>query len=346
MKIATSLLLLLALAVTTAPIPRAAAATAPAAQSERASPAQIIPDKFLRRWDPVTLFFANPAGPAQGGAERQPQRFVTLSPAHPGAYTWLDAKTLQFRPSEPWPALSRFTFSQGGQRRGLVTLMEAPLRSVPADGETGLDPVDRITLTFAEPLDAAALRRMLRIGLRPLPGIDEGQTRWLDEKDFSIKVVERGQRQDPASYVLNLRQSIPTGQRVILRLRLAEDDGSGETFKDIAFSTAEPFRLTAAGCAGLRLPLAPEGVRFGRDQVLTCNEDQRQVRVEFSAPPRGLGTIPARNLLRFTPAVEGLSFRNEGSALVAEGTFPGQHAIPPGDPPHHACRRARPAPGG
>lgn len=323
MKIATSLLLLLALAVTTAPVLRAAAATAPAALAERApvAPAQIIPDKFLRRWDPVTLFFANPVGPAQGGAERQPQRFVTLSPAHPGAYTWLDAKTLQFRPAEPWPALSRFTFSQGGQRRGLVTLMEAPLRSVPADGEAGLDPVDRITLTFAEPLDATALRRMLRIGLRPLPGIDEGQTRWLDEKDFSVKVVERSQRQDPASYVLNLRQPIPTGQRVILRLRLAEDDASGETFKDIAFSTAEPFRMTAAGCAGMRLPLAPEGVRYARDQVLTCNEDQRQVRVEFSAPPRGLGTIPARNLLRFTPAVEGLSFRNEGSALVAEGRF-------------------------
>ncbi len=322
MKIATRLLLLLALAVTTAPLPRAAA-TAPAAQAERApaAPAQIIPDKFLRRWDPVTLFFTNPVGPARGGAERQPQRWVTLSPAHPGAYAWLDAKTLQFRPAEPWPALSRFTFSQGGQRRGLVTLMEAPLRTVPADGETGLDPVERITLTFAEPLDAAALGRMLRIGLRPLPGIDEAQTRWLDAKDFSLKVVERGQRQDPASYVVNLRQPIPTGQRVILRLRLAEDDGSGETFKDIVFGTAEPFRLTAAGCAGMRLPLAPEGVRYGRDQVLTCNEDQRQVRVEFSAPPRGLGTIPARNLLRFTPAVDGLSFRNEGGALVAHGRF-------------------------
>ncbi len=308
----------------------AVAALAPGFQGATAAPplgvepgqtAQVIPDKFLRRWDPVTLFYPTPVGPAKGGAERQPQRYVGLSPAHPGAYTWLDARTLQFRPAEPWPALSRFTFAQGAARRTLVTLMEAPLRTVPADGEAGLEAVERITLTFAEPLDAAALGRMVKIGLRPLPGIDESQTRWLDQKDFVLKVVERSQRQDPASYVLNLRQAIPTGQRVILRLRLAEDDGSGESFKDIVFTTAEPFRLTGAGCAGMRLPLAPEGVRYARDQVLTCNEDQRQVRVDFSAPPQALGTVLARNLLRFTPAVEGLSFRTENNTLVASGRF-------------------------
>jgi uncharacterized protein YfaS (alpha-2-macroglobulin family) len=281
---------------------------------------QIIPEKFLRRWDPVTFFFDG-GGPAQAGPEHQPERFVTMKPAHPGVYTWLDARTLQFRPAEPWPALSRFTFKTGQKTVSLITLMEAPTRTIPADREEGLDPVERITLTFAEPLDPQALRRMVRIGLRPLPGIDDSQTRWLDQKDFELKVVERAQRRDPASYVLNMQRPIPSGQRIIVRLRLSVEDAATETFKDVSFSTSESFRITGLGCAGQRLPVAPEGVRYAKDQAMACNEDQRRVQVDFSAPPKALGPIEARNLVRFTPAVEGLSFKTAGRSLFVEGRF-------------------------
>src|ERR1700730_18452774 len=67
----------------------------------------VVPDRFLRRWDPVTVFFAEDRGAAGGGPEDHPERFVALTPAHPGAFQWLDARTLQFRPAEPWPPLSR-----------------------------------------------------------------------------------------------------------------------------------------------------------------------------------------------------------------------------------------------
>ncbi len=301
----------------------AAQAAEPLAAGTLVQPAgaSVIPDKFLRRWDPVTFFFDAPSGPAQGGPEHQPERFVAMAPAHPGVYTWLDAKTLQFRPAEPWPALSRFTFRFKQKTYNLITLMEAPTRTIPADREEGLDPVERITLTFAEPLDPQALRRMVRIGLRPLPGIDDSQTRWLDQKDFELKVVERAQRRDPASYVLNLNRPIPSGQRVIVRLRLSVEDSAADSFKDVSFSTSESFRITGLGCAGQRLPIAPEGVRYAKDQALACNEDQRRVQVEFSAPPKALGPIEARNLLRFTPAVEGLSFQTAGRSLFVEGRF-------------------------
>jgi hypothetical protein len=281
----------------------------------------VIPDKFLRRWDPVTFFFDAAGGPAQGGPEHHAERFVSMSPAHPGVYTWLDARTLQFRPAEPWPALSRFTFKTKQTTVSLITLMEAPTRTIPADREEGLDPVERITLTFAEPLDARALKRMVRIGLRPLPGIEDDQTRWLDQKDFELKVVERAQRRDPASYVLNLQRPIPSGQRVIVRLRLSVEDAAADSFKDVSFSTSESFRITGLGCAGLRLPIAPEGVRYAKDQAMACNEDQRRVQVEFSAPPRPLGPIDARNLVRFTPAVDGLTFRTAGRTLFIDGRF-------------------------
>src|SRR5262245_49863614 len=74
----------------------------------------LVPDHFLRRWDPVTVFFPHDRGPANGGPEDHPDRVMTVSPQHPGAFTWLDARTLQFRPAEPWPPLARYTWVVGG----------------------------------------------------------------------------------------------------------------------------------------------------------------------------------------------------------------------------------------
>ena len=283
--------------------------------------ASVIPDKFLRRWDPVTFFLDSASGPAKGGPEHNPERFVSLKPAHPGVYTWIDAKTLQFRPAEPWPALSRFSFRLKQKNYDLVTLMEVPTQTIPADREEGLDPIERITLTFAEPLDPKALRQMLRIGVRPLPGIDESQTRWLDQKDFELKVIERVQRRDPASYVLTFGRPIPSGQRVIVRLRLSLEDSTSDSFKDISFTTSESFRISNMGCAELRLPVTPEGVSYARDQALTCNADRRQVQVEFSAPPKEINPVEARNLVRFTPAVKDLTFQIAGRRLLVDGNF-------------------------
>jgi alpha-2-macroglobulin len=281
----------------------------------------VIPDKFLRRWDPVTFFLDSSSGPAKGGPEHHPERFVSLVPAHPGVYTWIDAKTLQFRPAEPWPALSRFSFKLKQKNYDLVTLMEVPTQTIPADREEGLDPIERITLTFAEALDPKALRQMLRIGVRPLPGIDESQTRWLDQKDFDLKVIERVQRHDPASYVLSFGRPIPSGQRVIVRLRLSLEDSTSDSFKDVSFTTSESFRISNMGCAELRLPVTPEGVSYARDQALTCGADRRQIQVEFSAPPKEISPVEARNLVRFTPAVKDLTFEVAGRRLLVDGNF-------------------------
>ena len=281
----------------------------------------VIPDKFLRRWDAVTFFLDSADGPAKGGPEHHPEKYVSMTPAHPGVFTWLNARTLQFRPAEPWPALSRFSFRVKDNTYDLVTLMEVPTGTIPADREEGLDPVERISLTFAEPLDPSALRQMVRIGVRPLPGIDDSQTRWLDQRDFDLKVIERVQRRDPASYVLTLLRPIPSGQRVIVRLRLSLDDGASDSFKDISFTTSESFRIARLGCADLRLPITPEGVAYARDQALTCNADQRQVQVEFSADLKELSPVEARNLVRFTPAVKNLSFQVAGHTLLVDGSF-------------------------
>ena len=189
----------------------------------------VVPDQFLRRWDPVTIFFAAPTGPAAGGPEDAPARYVQLEPAQPGAFTWLDARTLQFRPAEPWPPLAGVSVKVEGKSFRLVTLMAAPTASQPANGAEGLPPLESIALTFPEPIAAAALARALTIEHRPLPGLSGDDTRRLSLQDFEVKSVERASPGDAASYVLRLRQPIPLGRKVFVRfrLRLGEARGAG-----------------------------------------------------------------------------------------------------------------------
>ncbi|MEE8304381.1 MAG: alpha-2-macroglobulin, partial [Candidatus Tectomicrobia bacterium] len=175
------------------------------------SGAVIVPDKFLRRWDPVTLFYDRDTGPEQGGPEDHADRYVSLTPSHPGAFTWLNARTLQFRPAEPWPPLTRFTWQVGPRRAELSTLMSAPVASIPKHNARHLHAVETITLTFPEALDPAALQQMVSIELRALPGLGSGHSRWLGTDAFDIKSIERRQRSDQATYVLMLHNPFASG---------------------------------------------------------------------------------------------------------------------------------------
>ncbi|MCP4663614.1 MAG: alpha-2-macroglobulin, partial [bacterium] len=292
------------------------AATRPAA----ARGTTLVPDDFLRRWDPVTIFFPRDVGPADSGPEDNPGRLVTLTPAHPGAFTWLDARTLQFKPAEPWPPLARFTWQVGRTTVRLATLMSPPRKTEPADGREGLDAVDAVALTFAEPLTAADLARAVTLELRPLPGVGSEGARWLNDEDFEIKVMERASRSAEATYVLALHQPIALGTRAIVHFRLSLDDAS-VSFSQVSFATAEPFRAVAFGCRANRYPVTPEGSRYTPDQAIRCNADDRSLVVDFSAAPHELGPIEGRTLVRLTPSVANLRYEVAGKRLVVRGDF-------------------------
>ncbi len=287
---------------------------------------QIIPTTFLRRWDPVTIFFDKDIGPDTSQAEDNSQRFVTITPLHPGAYTWINRRTLQFRPAVPWPPLTHFDWRivRGASKQReyrLYTLMSAPRTTVPADGASGLDPVNSIALTFDDPLDVKELAKMVNIELRALPGVGDVNPRWLDQEDFRIKVSDRAQRSDPAEYILVLNQAIAAGQRVIVHLRLSLLDAVEQSFKQIRFATAEPFRVLRFGCVTNRYPATPEGVRYTKEQAIQCNSNNRVIEVEFSSPLAEVNTVQARNLVRFTPTVEDLQFSHYGKTLAIRGNF-------------------------
>lgn len=293
------------------------AAAAPGAESGTV----VVPDRFLRRWDPVTIFFDRDLGPAGGGPEDHPQRYATLIPAHPGAYAWLDAHTLQFRPVEPWPPLARFEWRAGERSVILHTLMAAPLSTLPEDGAEGLDPVQSLTLSFAEPLAVEHLAQMIRIELRPLPGVKEARARTLRPEEYVIKPLDRKSREDPASYVLRFKEAVPANTRVGVNLRLSLDADEDVAFERIVFATAEAFRITRLGCGDAQYPVTPAGVAYSREQAIACDPEKREVRLRFSAPPRALGPVEGRNLVRFTPPVDGLAFTAVDDVLRVEGEF-------------------------
>jgi uncharacterized protein YfaS (alpha-2-macroglobulin family) len=272
----------------------------------------------------VTVFFPRDVGSAGGGPEDRPERFVKMSPSHPGAFAWLDARTLQFRPAEAWPPLARFRFRVEGADASLLTMMTAPKRTEPAAGAAGLPPVEAITLSFSDPMDPKDLARMVTIELRPLPGVPGGsreKPRILTDDDFRVKVLERPTRDAEAGYVLALRTPIPEGLRATVRLRLSLADDPEKSFAEFSFGTAEPFRIENAGTAAQRHFVTRAGSRYPREKAINGGSEDRRVLVLFSAPPRPLGYTEVRNLVRFSPALDNLSFSQNDSSLYVWGSF-------------------------
>jgi uncharacterized protein YfaS (alpha-2-macroglobulin family) len=277
--------------------------------------AQIVPEKFLRRWDPVTIFFDRAVGPAAGGPEHAPANYVTVTPAHPGAFTWLNSRTLQFRPAEAWPALGRYEWKVGDRGTILATLMDAPLFTLPANGAAGLDPVDSLTLEFAQPVDTRALAKMLDIEIAPLPGLDRDKAKRIDPADFTIKTVERTSRSDHARYVVAFRQPIPAGMRVVATLGLSTEPGLEATVQQIVFTTAEVFRPVLLGCAEKRVPISAEGSSYGRNAALSCRTETEQL------------AAPRRHYRRYesddSENAEGSGNSEEGAGNAEEGAGEG-----------------------
>jgi uncharacterized protein YfaS (alpha-2-macroglobulin family) len=315
---------ILASAILTICLVAAAGATAPPALGAEVRPAGtgtvIVPDRFLRSWDPLTVFFGRATGPA-AGPEDQPERYVTLTPDQPGAWSWIDSRTLQFRPADPWPPLTRFAVRAGGASVSIDTLVNPPNETFPRAGASGLDPLFELTLVFPEPLDADALARMLSIQVRPLPGVASDGATVLTHEDYSVRALERAATSDPARYVVRFREAVPWGRQVVLRLRLSLAD-AGEAVAEFAYSTAEPFRVLSVGPPyGQRLPVAVAGSRYDRANAIAAPPEGRQIEIAFTAPPRDLSPVEARNLVRLTPAVDGLEFPVEGSTLLVRGNF-------------------------
>ncbi len=294
---------------------------APLQQAQRADGVRVVPDHFLRSWDPLTVFFAADTGPAAGGPEDAPQRLLSVQPPIPGAWTWLGPRVLQFRPAEAWQPLRRVTVTTAGRATTLIPLLPVPTETGPADDPIGIAELDRIAVTFPGPVDQSALARLMTIELRPQPGITAAGATTLTAQDFTISAEERPNRAAPQTYLVVLHRPIPDGQVAILRLRLSDVAGLDTPIFETRLHSPVPFALSFAGC----------GQGFQGDDSNTLHHctpgygstpgTPRTLTLSFTAPPEALDAVHARDVLRISPHVDDLTAVPDGTTLRIGGAF-------------------------
>ncbi len=296
-------------------------------QLRRADDATIVPDRFLRSWDPVTLFFDHDVGPALGGPEDHPERLVTMSPPTAGAWQWLGGRALQFRPADPWKPLNAVEFEFGDARTRLIPLLPTPDSTSPSAQSGPVTDLDRIVLTFNRPVDLAALSRLTTIEVRPSPGVSGAGGQFLAPQDFSIHALERGKRDEKQSYVVQLKNALPDGRVAILRLRLSDEAGLDDLLYELRLSSAAPFTATEASCGrGLDRDTAGDVMRCSPyrssgDDNAAQRAVKRSILVSFSSRPRALDAPGARDALRISPPIDDLVVENDGSRLRLTAKF-------------------------
>jgi alpha-2-macroglobulin len=232
---------------------------------------------------------------------------------------------LQFRPAEPWTPLQRVSIAAGSRTAALVPLLPEPVETGPQDQPEGIANLDTISLTFEDPVDPAALARLLTIELRPLPGVDAKGGQMLTQQDFDIKPLERASRSDRQTYLIVLHQPLPDQKLAILRLRLSDEPGLDDPIFERRLRTATPFTVSGLSCGSGYLSQSNADTAHRLNQCTPEGGAQRRsVELAFTAPPQPPDVLQARDALRISPPVDDLSITQIDSrtaSLRISGNF-------------------------
>lgn len=279
-----------------------------------AQTAQVLPERFLRSYDPVTVQYERDMGPQGGGPADGPGPLLTVEGAPAGEYRWIDSRTIQFLPAEPWTPLKTVVVRAGSASVRLATLLTPPVAVSPAPGSREMEPLSRLEFTFDRSLPLEELRKLLRVEVRPLPGLRDSELVTLTDGDFVLSELEtkRGGR---TTYRLDLARPIGYGSAATVVFRLSSEPGLSDTVARYAYETRAPFALTAMGAGNSRLPVPAGGAQYRDDQaVMAASGDA--LSLEFSEPLAPVSLETLKSLVTFDPAVKNLSFRTEGSRIV------------------------------
>ncbi|MFO0593992.1 MAG: alpha-2-macroglobulin family protein [Myxococcaceae bacterium] len=288
----------------------------PADQGQRPGNGGILPEQFLRGFDPITVYFGSDQVGDKANADDGNKR-LKITPEWPGAYVWVDKKTLQFRPAEPWPALARFQVDASGNRKVLTTMMSAPSAMSPTPGTEGLRPFRVITLTFPQAYPVASLKKMLSIEVRDLPGLGDSPARKVN--NYALAPLPRATHRDPATWTVTLEEDVPEGKQLVVNVSLALGN-EGTTLWQGRAATRTPFTLTEVRCGNANFPLVG-GASTPKDLALGCGNRGDMPQLLFSAPVQDLTLTALRKLVRLEPSVPDLRFQVYGSRVQLVGKF-------------------------
>lgn len=295
----------------------------------------IVPQHFLRSYDAVTVVFAQSMGPAKPKAEDHGTKYLAFQPTVAGAYRWLDSKTLEFRPSQPWPALQNIrAYVPKGLTKGLVkvpvasrvlrTLLPSPSGVQPQKQASDVVSLKKIALTFPRPIPEQALNQSLRVEIRRLPGLAAARPeKVLRSNDWWLK--RRHRHNGPTAYWLVLKKSLPKARHITIRLQLALDQvGSSQAlpFWTSTFQTQKPFRLSYVSCGSDKVNLAQGRSRYMQEQALNCAGGSNETPTLFFSRTLGANNPGMlRQLVRISPTVPGVKIRVLDNQVQLQGNY-------------------------
>ncbi len=277
---------------------------------------RVLPETFLRGYDPVTVYFDGDQVPQKGPADDGP-RYLSFAPAWPGAYTWVDRRTLQFRPAEPWPALARFQLDAKGTKKIVTTMMSPPSAMAPGAGTEGLKPFRVVTLTFPQTLPPASLKKMLSLEIRDLPGLADSPRKKV--QSYSLAPLPRASQRDPATWAITLEDDVPEGKQLVVSVSLALGN-EGTTLWSGRLSTRTAFTLQGVQCGNANFPLIG-GASTPKDLALGCGNRGDLPQLIFTSPPADLTLTSLRKLVHLEPSVPDLHFALYGERVQLQGKF-------------------------
>ncbi len=282
----------------------------------------IVPDRWLRTFDPVTVFFRSSRGPSEPSVELNPDRYATLDPPHPGGWRWLNSNVLQFEPAEPWPAYTTFRIQAGNATATLSTLIAGPVTTDPAQNEPDVPPVEAIKLTFNENISPELLAQNIRIHLWHAPTAEGDPLQTLTKDHFSIKRIGGGARSgEHTQYLLVPTRLIPEGIRARLTLNLTHPATDQATYT-LDFTTTRPFSVLAVG--GGRTwqripPIHDSDIVYSEPIELNVNPPVLSIRM--SAPPEPVTPAGIWDFVHIYPRVDNMSVTIEDRIINVTGDF-------------------------
>jgi len=297
--------------------------------------AKILPASYLREYDPVTVFFSKDDVPGDIGPIEPPPALLSITPAHPGEFIKIDARTLEFRPAAPWEPLRKYKIVSGKSARELVTLLPLPREVTPAPGSTDLEPLNRVGLVFSAPVDLRALSRLVSVEVCALPGAGGRDCRTLKPSEYKVRESARPAQEnrenrryrsgddqeeatrDAAEYVyqFTFNEPIGYGQKVKLNLKLADKTEFKDALRVYSFETRPEFTMEQAGTHKQMYTLSADGIAYDARQAVKMASDKTLL-VEFSAPPADPGISVIRNMVSMTPAPSEFKYDIGGNTII------------------------------
>lgn len=275
----------------------------------------ILPDRFLREYDPVTFFFNKERSKEEETVEEFAKQNIKLTPKHPGEFIWIDNKTLEFRPVIPWPPIENFDISYKNSNKRLVTLLTPPTYIKPSNRSSDLDEVSTVYLTFPYAVPIEKLKKLITFELTPLPGIDRSTSIFYSASDYSVKAGEEGSSGE-VTYRFTFNNPISLGYFVRTKVQLSDAHGLSDGSRVYSFSTKPVFKILKAGTHSNMVSIGKDGSNYTVDNAMdiTGNND---VVIAFSSALGNLSITEFKNMVSFSPSPKKVDYRIAHKQVIA-----------------------------